>query len=769
MPVELFANQAVTTVASGGSTAPVSGTQESWTVTSSALFPAASSSATPQTQFHVADTAAGKTSEIITVINVSGFTWTVIRGAENTTPITHAAGFSVQQVMTAGFVSAAPVSVLASGDTSGVTDYKAISSLLGSNVRITLGAGQFWLSQPIVPPQDVWTYIDGAADGATILSPANAANCDVIQGAGFSSLTNSGTATATGAGPFLQLSNLIIDGNSSGQTLSALTNASCVPSTPPPNGYGIRVYGRNWKIYNVDVRNCFAYGMWTEWGTGPSNTVYQNGSVEGRAINVKVYNNGAHGWYHRGPTDCQFADVLCFQNNAAALNAGLDFWAEADGTTNGSGTNHFSPNGLQLINSHFWGTTAKWNLVLDCTASAANCHSEGAANGCALFRGPVKWTGGSPYYIAGQVSSWGVGVQFGDVGSTSGVPTTASYAANVAYFGAITGTMCDTAARAGIVWANCSQSIVDALVIARTAPTATVAAGSNGVNVSTFTGTGSLSFSGGTSMPPAGGTLTVATSGGTATITYTSISGGAFQGCNTTAGTGTLSTGGAITLANIGTVGVTGTIDTGSDVAIEVNGSGLGAGVPQLASTHYARGKHRLDIGSQSQGFFLTNAGTDILNVSTSGNRIEGVSGPELRLYSDVYTTPTVRIGGASGHIGTGVPNGKTLGIAAAAGAGTAPPTPTLLSSSTDTQGQVSLGTGTGPAAGAQATLTFATAYVGTPIVVVCALNAATAALQPYVLGGSAAGFNIAFAVAPSASQTVGTYGVNYIAIARGA
>lgn len=50
MAVEVFANQAVTTVSSGGTDAPASGTQETWTVTSSATFPTAG-----VYQFHVAD------------------------------------------------------------------------------------------------------------------------------------------------------------------------------------------------------------------------------------------------------------------------------------------------------------------------------------------------------------------------------------------------------------------------------------------------------------------------------------------------------------------------------------------------------------------------------------------------------------------------------------------------------------------------------------------------------------------------------------------
>ena len=48
-------------------------------------------------QFHVADAAAP--TEIIVVTNVSGTTWTVTRGADSTTPVTHTAGFTIYQVV----------------------------------------------------------------------------------------------------------------------------------------------------------------------------------------------------------------------------------------------------------------------------------------------------------------------------------------------------------------------------------------------------------------------------------------------------------------------------------------------------------------------------------------------------------------------------------------------------------------------------------------------------------------------------------------------
>lgn len=109
--VWVTANNPSTTIAAngynGGSAtgdAPAALTTETWTVTSSATFPAASSSATPPTQFAIADQAAP--TEILWVTNMSGTTWTVIRGEEGTTPVTHAAGATFQQVITSAHLAA---------------------------------------------------------------------------------------------------------------------------------------------------------------------------------------------------------------------------------------------------------------------------------------------------------------------------------------------------------------------------------------------------------------------------------------------------------------------------------------------------------------------------------------------------------------------------------------------------------------------------------------------------------------------------------------
>lgn len=101
---EVFANQASGTVTTGGSTT----SDTAWTVTATNAFAVASTSTTPNTVFYVVDPAAP--TEIIQVTVCPGGTgvgqsWTVVRGAQGTTAVTHAANFTIDQVVTAGSLS----------------------------------------------------------------------------------------------------------------------------------------------------------------------------------------------------------------------------------------------------------------------------------------------------------------------------------------------------------------------------------------------------------------------------------------------------------------------------------------------------------------------------------------------------------------------------------------------------------------------------------------------------------------------------------------
>jgi hypothetical protein len=97
------------------------------------------------------------------------------------------------------------------------------------------------------------------------------------------------------------------------------------------------------------------------------------------------------------------------------------------------------------------------------------------------------------------------------------------------------------------------RHLVMALTSSFTAPAAAgpltkVAAGSNGVNVNTFTGSGVL-HANTTGYPTSGTIAVVLSSGAVVTITYTGVTGSAFTGCTTTSGSGTLATGNQMGIA----------------------------------------------------------------------------------------------------------------------------------------------------------------------------------------------------------------------------
>lgn len=194
MGTELFnANLATTTVSSGGTDAPSSGSSETWTVASSVMFGAA---ATGISQFHVADPQLP--SEVIAVTNVSGTTWTVTRGAESTIPLAHSPGFTVYQVTTTGFLSKIPVApdwlnvVTYGANPTGTNDStSAVQGLLddigyiaANDASGILGAAQVTIyfpgpgpylidSGPLVFPHGVSLRLTGAGDGVILKSSAN--------------------------------------------------------------------------------------------------------------------------------------------------------------------------------------------------------------------------------------------------------------------------------------------------------------------------------------------------------------------------------------------------------------------------------------------------------------------------------------------------------------------------------------------------------------------------------------------------------------------
>jgi parallel beta-helix repeat protein len=152
---EVFANDPSGIVTSGGTDVPAAGTQETWALAACASFPAASSTASPPTQFHIADFAAP--AELITVSNTSGATWTVTRGAEGTVPVAHVPPFTVVQVTTAGFLGAVALATAGGGTVTSVTAGDTSIVVGGTGTAPTIETGTLDVIAADHPPAANWS------------------------------------------------------------------------------------------------------------------------------------------------------------------------------------------------------------------------------------------------------------------------------------------------------------------------------------------------------------------------------------------------------------------------------------------------------------------------------------------------------------------------------------------------------------------------------------------------------------------------------------
>jgi hypothetical protein len=173
---------------------------------------------------------------------------------------------------------------------------------------VTFPAGTFKVTGLTKQASSIW---QGAGRNQTTIQLANGANTDVVQGANFGTLTLSGSIGGIGG---WGIRDLTIDGNKGNQ--SGTSN-------------GLRVYGYNWDLYNVSIRNCLTEGLTTEWSVSSGAPAGADSTMEARIYGVKIYNCGATGWHDRGPHDSRTVDLTIFSNGAAFPG----YWAEGAGAT----------------------------------------------------------------------------------------------------------------------------------------------------------------------------------------------------------------------------------------------------------------------------------------------------------------------------------------------------------------------------------------------------------------------------------------------------
>jgi parallel beta-helix repeat protein len=312
MAEEVYSNDAQTVVSSGGTGAAVGGSSETWIVVTPGAFPIASSAVARPTIFHVVDPTFP--AEVIAVTNTSGATWTVIRGAEGSTPVAHPPGFIVKQVLTGGVLASlrdAPAVFNVKTEFLAVGDGVTVDSTPFNNAVTALNAAG---GGTLLVPAGTYVMsnvrfgsnitVRGVGIGATVflMDPAAASGSVVCRVAPASPVT----ATSN-----MVLRDLTIDGNK--DTWGPDSNQK---------GYGYYL-GQgtpglitHCKCINIEIRNCLTYSFDVENATDislESCWAHDNGYTTGTgaehdcdgftligsdltAVNCRSYGNARRGY-----------------------------------------------------------------------------------------------------------------------------------------------------------------------------------------------------------------------------------------------------------------------------------------------------------------------------------------------------------------------------------------------------------------------------------------------------------------------------------------
>lgn len=598
-----------------------------------------------------------------------------------------------------------------SGDTTGVTDTAAITAAEAAG-GVVLGPGTFWVTGLTKQAGTIW---QGAGRQETVIKLAAGANRDVVQGANFSTLTGSGN-TSGGIGGW-GIRDLSIDGNKAAQSGTS---------------WGLRVYGYGFDVTTLSIHDSLSGGMYTEWadfgGTGlPDKT------MEAQYSGLKIHDNGGPGWHNRGPHDSRAIDVTIFNNSASAYG----YWGEANTATvvaagsNGADVSSFAGAGtLQVATTLGYATSGSLTVT---TATGART---------------VTYTGKTGSAFTGCTAS-----------APSG--STVSTGAAVAPVGAYSA--------AGTLLIGChvwGSPLWDYVLDAQTRLIGCIGEVSAAGGGQVLIRAGQCEVAGGLYIIYAGFTangcgiqLGDAVNPATGARIDTSLSG--FTGVDA-----------AHAALNIVNDGGSNSLD-----ALVYQPTGLALyGTPNVGYSRYrvqaaggsrhdnanrslvvVSGQQLMDIPPDSfQGWTVSAGGVDLFNLNPASNRLEYVGGLLVRMYSDAYSTPTVELDAAKGHIAfprsaapAPAPNAAAIG---SSGNGAS-----VTISGNDTAGTITVttaSTGIGSFPATAADFTFTAAFASTPRMVITPINGVSANIRPYAQAYSPTQGLIGFGVAPAPSTT---------------
>jgi hypothetical protein len=250
-------------------------------------------------------------------------------------------------------------------------DYSDAVIALGKSHVLILGVGVFIVSGIVGPDSNTdaratWA-VYGHGVNQTTVRLADSKNVDVITSSNFSSFTRS----ASFWGVFhVTIADLTIDGNKVNQM----------------QGFGIRLYGRGVRIYNVHIQDAKNDGLWTEWG-GKQDHSLPTGDNQWFVTNITTYGNGGNGFTNKVSSDLNALGVSSYQNGAWGIETSYSMhMSQSDAYLNGSGGCHV--NGFDGVAAALFGaddectSASGYGLLIDNPAGASNINGTFGCDGC---------------------------------------------------------------------------------------------------------------------------------------------------------------------------------------------------------------------------------------------------------------------------------------------------------------------------------------------------------------------------------------------------
>lgn len=178
------------------------------------------------------------------------------------------------------------------------------------------------------------------------------------------------TDTSGGVHSFL-IADLAFDGNKANQASNA--DSGCV-----------QIYGYNYRIRNVKIRNGKTIGLYANYETGLSAPGPNGMSMESRLDDVEVYSCATDGIYWNGPHDSVWINVVSHENTAKGINIGS------------------RGNALKAFGCHSWGTSQTYGWYIEGSGCSLNgCEGEGASSAQIALRANDQMIRGGHYFAAG--------------------------------------------------------------------------------------------------------------------------------------------------------------------------------------------------------------------------------------------------------------------------------------------------------------------------------------------------------------------------------